>query len=232
MDTNLNEAAYKDAILSFLKNKYNEQFEIIELYLEFNGDIGLAVRALCKSSAYTDTFLSYCYFDPSMTDEKVKIDENEYSLDDEYSEVVLQNKLLLLVDQAYQYDESIFVGCKVGFLGRYPSADELNKGMEFCLHNDELRAHVKFYILTSGSSKAKELQGKVEDFIVHHRPYKGYVYYAVSSKFNKADIVQEYFENQHDFGNYLTSSNLADTVEFTLYKIDAGLQERRIVKEG
>ena len=229
MNKNLDAAAYKEAIISFLQEKYNDKFNIINLYQEFDGDTGMKVRALCSKTGSSDRFSVYCYLDSAIADEKIYIDGNNHSIVDFYTEVLYQNALLSEINVATSADS--LVRSKVSFYLEQPSTTDVANGMDFCLQKQDLDACAKFYILVSRNTCASEIQSAVENVLNLHRPCTGYIYIAYFDEFDKDAVLSVYEENQNDFGNYLANTDFADRVEFVLYKNDTGLQEKRTIRE-
>ena len=229
MNENIDRTAYEQAILRFLEQKYSDKFEIHDLYQEFEGNNGMIIRALSKGSSYTDMFTVNCYLDSTVTDEAVEIEGRNHSIEDGYSEVIFQNQLMALLDQSNNAHE-VIVKCRVDFHGRKPSSEQFARGIDYCIQCEDLDSHIMFYILSDDNDTARDLQIKAENIVAQYMPCVGYIYYAVQSQFDENEIVQQYIANQFDFGNYLTSSELADKVEFTLYKKESGFRARQIVK--
>ena len=229
MNKNIDVAAYKDAIILFLQEKYNDNFDVVSLYQEFDGNTGMKVRALCSKAGSRDQFSVYCYFDSSTANEKIYIDGNEHSIVDSYAEVLYQNALLSEINIAASVDS--LVRCKVSFNSEQPSKSNMVDGMDFCLQNQEFDPYVKFYIFVSRNSSASEVQSAVEDVLNLHRPCTGYIYIAYFDEFSKDAVLGVYKEHQNDFGNYLTNTAFAEHVEFVLYKNDTGLQDKQTIRE-
>lgn len=229
MIKNIDEEAYSDAIISYLKEKYNADFEVNELYQEFEGNTGMKVRALCSQTGSSELFSVYCYFDSSMSAEKIDIDGKEYSIVDSYAEVLCQNALVAEIDLLTS--ESCLVKCKVSFNSAQPSREDLLAGLASCLQNQKLDPYIKIYILTDKHFSVEEIQAATESLIVDHAPCTGYIYIAYFDEFDTNKILEIYKENQNDFGNYLSNTDFADRVDFILYDKDAGLQKKQTIKK-
>ena len=227
MNANLNKESYETEILSFLQGKYDEEFEIVKLYQEFEGDSGMMVRALCRGAKYDDEFLVCCYLDSTIANELIEIDGNKHSIEDSYSEVILQNQFLNLV--TYEENLNVIIKCNVDFYGRNPSSEEIQTGM-YCLKEEELNAYLKVYIITDNVETTRKVQEDIEKLLIKYEPCNGYLYHAEKNKFNKDEIEKIFRENQHDFGNFLSSSDFANKVEFSLYRKEEGLKERQIIR--
>lgn len=222
----LNKEEVTKELATFLAEKYQCSFKILEVYQEFDGDFGKYFRALCCSDAYEDTFTAYCYESNEEHEDVLHIDGIAYYVEDKYVEVLLQN---LLLDQLGDYsEESMFVRCKVNFVSEQPDAQTAMANPKSCI--TETKAYIRIYIITSEADPSK-MQDRAESLLKDYNPYTGYVYAATKTPFNLTQINDTYTSNQHDFGNYLTNKDWADRVVFSLYNAKDGLQERKVVKE-
>lgn len=81
---------FNDAILDYLKDKYNEEeFHIEKLTNEFNGSQYI-FRAVCTGK-YPEKFVVYCYETP-LDLPIIYFNELEYGVEDDYANIILQNQ--------------------------------------------------------------------------------------------------------------------------------------------
>lgn len=228
MNTQIDKTAYENAILTFLQEKYGEDFTVITMYQEFSGDTGALIRATCKGTTAEETFTVRCYLDEEVTAQKLQINGQMHSVEDSYAEVLCQSQLMRELPECSE--ESCIIKCRVDFYNRQPTMDEYAQGLEACLRNEELRAYIKVYILSDGCAQAQDAYGKVEELVEQYAPDTGYIYFAILETFDPAYANQVYAENKNDFGNYLAQQDYADQLWFTLYEAERGLQSRKSVK--
>ena len=217
-----NNVKINEQILSYLTEKYHTEFTIKEIYQEFDGKNGMSYRAICCSAEYSDEFAVYCSQERSAAPDAIEAEGKVFAIEDEYAEVLLQNKIL--GELANNISDDVFVGCRITFRYDQPTVSE--NWQDSLMEAD---AYVRIYIITDGAP-ADDLRQQAEALLEQYRPYTGYVYYVVKASFDMQQIQEVYAENQHDFGNYLTDSDFADRIEFTLYSENA-LQERKVIKE-
>lgn len=229
MNTQVDQAAYENAILSYLQDKYEEKFTIKAIYQEFAGDTGALIRAICMSEKYADEFTVRCYLDASVTPQTLQISGQEHSIEDSYAAVLCQKQLMQKMPVCSP--EGCVVKCRVEFYNRQPTVDEYAQGLEACIRNEALRAYIKIYILSDGSAQAQDAYSKAEKLVEQYAPNTGYIYFAVLEYFDAAHAEQVYADNQHDFGNFLAQKDYADQLWFTSFMIETGLQARKVVKE-
>ena len=228
MSSKLNLNEYKNAILSFLQEKYDSDFLIKNIYQEFDGNSGMVVRAVCSNVDSSDEFTVFCYLDSTVGSDVCEIDGNEHSISEDYTAVIFQKEILSMLNDVST--SRTLLKCNLDFLGRNPTTDEFQTGLLSCLQNEELNACVKFYILSDDNDISKEMRDSIEILLEIINPSTGYIYFLVTSSFNETELNNIYAENQHDFGNYLTNGTLGEFLEFSLYKKDKGLEERRVIR--
>lgn len=228
MSSKLNLNEYKSAILSFLQEKYDSDFLIKNIYQEFDGNSGMVVRAVCSNVDSSDEFTVFCYLDSTVGADVYEIDGKEHSINEDYPEVIFQNEILSMLNNVSM--SRTLLKCNLDFLGRNPTVDEYQAGLLSCLQNEELDAYVKFYILSDDNDISKEIRDSIEILLKKLNPSTGYIYYLVTSSFDETELNNIYTQNQHDFGNYLTNGTLGELLEFSLYKKNKGLEERRVIR--
>lgn len=195
----------RTTILTYLADKFQEEFEIKAMYQEFDGKNGIYVRAMCCEKDSDVEFAVYC------TENTEESESKTYIIEDKYAEIILQNKIMAELSSCAS--ENVFCACKIDL--------QQEDSME--------NAYVKIYIVTDGTP-ADALRKQAEHLLEAYSPYTGYIYYAEKNAFVLDDIQGTYAENQHDFGNFLVNNDFADRVEFTLYSKNA-LQNTKVVKE-
>jgi len=229
MKKNIDGNVYKNAIISYLEEKYHEEFTVMKLYQEFEGNSGMAVRALCAKEENKDYFTVYCYLDSTVSDEIIIIDGNEHSIVDSYTEVLFQNAILDEVDVLEC--GGCFVRCKVSFNAGQPSKSDIASGINFCLQKQKLDPYVKLYVIVQCDTSTEKIESKLKEILNKYEPCTGYIYLVYMEEYDENEIKKVYEEKQNDFGNYLANTDYADIVEFILYKCDTGMQDKQYIKE-
>lgn len=228
MDTRVNHSTYSDAVMTYLSNKYHEDFTVETVYQEFSGDTGNLVRLQCKGTKSGEIFTVRCYLDPQTTPQLLNIDGKAHSIEDNYAEMLCQNQLMLLLPASE--DADYVVKCKVDFYGRQPTMEEYSQGLSACLKNEELRAYVKIYILSNGSKSAQALYKDMEQLVSEWDPNTAYVYFVIPESFDAVVAEQMYANNRDNFGNYLANEARVEQLWFTLYETASGLSARKLIK--
>lgn len=216
-----------EAVILYLNEKYDGQFSIISAVEEFDGYSGKSERYLCNSLQYPDTFSTIIYYDSTYGEDIINIGDNEFGIEDDFAEVVFENEIL----NSINLSNNATVKCNIDFHLKHPSKAEFESGLENCLNNEELLAYVKFYILSDEITSTTEDYSAVENWISQNKPYTAYIYTAVGLELSGNEIDSLYLENKYNFGNFLTESETFKYVDFTLYEIEEGFSNKKIVKE-
>ena len=228
MDARVNHSAYSDAVIAYLSEKYHEDFTVETVCQEFSGDTGNLVRLQCKGTKSDEIFTVRCYLDSKITPQLLKIDGKDYSVEDNYAEMLCQNQLMQLLPVCE--DVEYVLKCKVDFYGRQPTTEEFFQGLRTCLKKEELRAYVKIYIISNGNAEAQTLYRDIEQLISECDPNTAYVYFAIPEIYDAVVAEQIYANNREDFGNYLANKADVKQLWFTLYETDSGLSGRKLIK--
>lgn len=229
MNLNINPIVYRDAILSFLQEKYEEEFVVLKLFQEFEGQTGMAVRALCAPKSSDDRFSVYCYFDAEIADEKIVIDNHTHSVSDAYIGIQLQNRLLEELSDANL--SKCIVKCRVTFDPQPAQVACADEKAASILQNAAYDPSVSFYVISERGTPTDEVQRCILNILNTYKPCTGYVYLAQLDVYTPDSILSTYTEKQHDFGNYLANTDFANQVDFLLYKNDTGAQTKKVIKE-
>ncbi len=154
----MNQKDYSDEIVNELEKKYNKTFEIEQLTLEFSGDSGKYYRAVCKDADIGKSFVAKYYYE-------------EKELFDEYCALLLNEAF---VDYLISSDLDIkHAVVDIITVKHILSVDDVNKGVEYCLSNEDFDVKVSAYIfLDQSSATSAEIESKIVDKLSEQEIYR------------------------------------------------------------
>lgn len=228
MDDFINAEKCREAVLTYLQEKYNDTFSVVRGYQEFDGRNGLYLRLICCSATYKDEeFIAMCYAEEARSDVRVSIEGKIFALADEYAQVLIQNEVL----QQLPHAENAVVRCRVRFPIDQPTPADLLLGAAHCLGSAVQGASLTIFIVAKDNPAVQALRAAAEDLTVQYAPYAGYICLAEKSEFDEAEIRLAYTAHQHNFDDFLVKSDFADRLAVTLYKAKTRTLNRRMIKE-
>lgn len=217
-----------EAIITYLNEKYGEQFSILSGVMEFDGHSGKMERYLCKSDKYQDTFSTIIYYNSDYGAEVISVGNKEFGVEDTFAEVVFENEIL----NNFETDKKdVIIKCNIDFQLKQPDKAEFEEGLNSCLQNNDLLAYVKFYILSSEENPSSEEYNTIKNWVSTNKPYTAYIYTAHTSEQAKNEIDSIYSDNKENFGNFLADSENFQYVDFSLYEEENGFSNKKVIKE-
>lgn len=220
---------YNSEIIEYLESKYDNSFTIKKSVLEFNGNDGEYIHAICKSDEYSNAFNVYCYQNSDLDGKKITIDDSEYVICDDYAEIVFQNSLNSQILQLL--GSNFFVRCQVKFSDYFISSSEYKKGMLYCVSNEDILSHITVYIISSSEIDWGLIENKVESFCEKLSAYRQYLYFATTNNSDFTSIEKNYLKNINVFDSYILDCEEIKRVEFSLLKRGEGITKRSVEKE-
>lgn len=217
---------YKKAILSYLREKYDCDFEVKQITKEFNGFDGNYLRAVCNSITNHETFEVYCYMDDEKNGDAITINQKKYVILDNYVNVLFGNQLESILQD--KIGAEIFLKCEVTFSDHFVTKEEYKAGMQDCMNNKELYSHVTVYAIAENETILKSIRQKVEEACLNLNAYRQYLYFAVASDKNVSDIQEHYDKNEGTFDQHINECGLIKKVFFTLLKRDEGITNKTV----
>jgi len=220
---------YKEPIQNYLEEKYGGNFEIKQINKEFNGSDGSYIRAICQSDTMEGAFEVYCYLDEKKSGDEITIGENQYVIVDDYVDIIFENQLKSHIQERIGTD--VFLQCQVTFSDHFITEKEYHEGLQGCLDNTDLYSHVTVYVAVQEEEKLEKLREEVESVCLGFNAYRQYLYFAVASSADVADIKQHFENNKDTYDQHMNECDLIDKVYFSLIRRDEGITKKSIEKE-
>lgn len=220
---------YKKVTDAYLKEKYAEEFEMVKLSREFSGDVGTYIRAVYLSKRYDEKFTVYCYQATSRDEDTVVMDGEKYKVSDNYAEVLFQNEYAERLKE--QISDATIVKCRIIFDNYSLSKEDVDKGLEYCLNNEQFDSHAKIYVIADSEKNTEEFISKVKNVVLPYKGYMQYLYLGFVDEIDEKAFQEQYLENINSFGDYLIESELVDRVEYVGFTRKDGIVRESVEKE-
>ncbi len=149
---------YANIILNELERKYNKTFEIEQITHEFSGDSGEYYRAVCKDAESGKSFVAKYYAD-------------DKELFDEYCALLLNEDLINYLTSSDLGIAHAVVD--VITVEHVLTMDDIAKGVEYCLSNEDFDVKVSAYIFLDKSfADNTEIENKIVDKLTKQEIYR------------------------------------------------------------
>ncbi len=140
---------YSKKILNELSKKYNKEFEIVQMTYEVSGERKSFYRAVCKETGDDRTFVAYYYLGDS---ERLSSDKTTDTEANNRESFFVDEYVNLSLNRQYEnyftenYKEVLFAISDIEFYDHILSKDEMKKGLEYCISNEDYNTHSKIYL--------------------------------------------------------------------------------------
>lgn len=218
----------QESVLGYLNEKYNETFEIIKFGVEFSGEHGDFIRAVCSTATDEEKCVVYGYSDIPETDASVDMDGKTYYLTDDYANIILQREYAESIKESL--GEDVMIKCQLFFPDHMITDEELTSGLKACLENPALNAQAFIYVFVNDKYTDAELRENAEKYINQYKAYKQYLYMVYQSDFSYREWEDLYYSNYSSFERYLNYDCEADFIEFSSFSLEEGYKGHEIVK--
>lgn len=216
-------------VLTYLNSKYNENFEIIQLTKEVDGNDGIYYRVVVKSKKRDDKGVVYCYFDDSAEGTKIEVGGENYVFTDDYAEIIFAEEYANQL-QALLGDD-VLVKCQLYVTNHMLTEDEFVSGLKNCLENPELNSRLYVFVLADIDRVGDGLRESVEHFMSQYNADNQYLYAGYQTNMDMENWEELYYENQSSFERYLVDKSDAELVEFSSFARDVGYKGNKVVKD-
>ena len=206
---------YENEILNELERRYNKTFEIQQLTAEFDGNSGKFYRAVCKPADGGNLFVARY-----SCEKKV--------LYDEYCDMLLKEDIaqyLVSGDLGISY-----AVVNVITVGRALKAEDVAKGVEYCLSNDEFDVKVAVYAFLDQSLAADgEAEKKILDKLLSLDIYRCNLDVAYMTSDGLVAAKEEYTD-VYRLGDRLEEDGRVSGYKCYIMSRESGIQSTQIVK--
>lgn len=172
----MNHKDYSDKILEELESRYEKKFEIVQLTYEVSGNAGNYYRAVCKDSETEVEFVACYYLNGSDSLLSVGLDvtstvkKGEPFLVDEYCIALLNEQFAaFLVSEDLNIEYAIADTITVA---HSLTIEDLSKGVEFCLSNDEFDIKATIYLFITDDANKNASEKAITDRIMELDLYR------------------------------------------------------------
>ena len=217
----------QESVVSYLNEKYNESFEIIKFAVEFSGEHGDFIRAVCSTATDDEKCVVYGYSDICETDASVDMNGKTYYLTDDYANVILQRGYAETIKKAL--NEDVMIKCQLFIPDHMLTDEEFASGLE-CLGNPDLRAQAYIYVFVDGKYTNGKLRENIEKILIQHKAFKQYLYVIYQSGTSYQEWENIYYDNYSSFERYLNYDCEADFIEFSSFSLEEGYKGHEIVR--
>lgn len=211
----MNNKDYSGEILQELEKKYNKTFEIEQMTLEFSGDSGKYYRAVCKEPNSGKSFVVKYYYD-------------DKELYDEYCTMLLNEKFIdYLVSSDLEIAHAV---AEIITVKHVLTVDDVNKGVEYCITNEDFDVKVSAYIFLDQSLA---INSEIENKIVNMFVEKGIYRCSLDVVYMSSDSLSSAKAEYSDV--YLIDDSLEKDVRVNIYRRyliskESGAQLTEVVK--
>lgn len=225
---------YEEKILQGLTEKYNRDFEIVELTYEVSGRRGDFYRAACREVGGERIFNSYYYPNatnmPELT-ESIENFDKKPELTDEYSETALNVKF---EEYLVRNIDGVILAIADTDFGVYPiTFDEVCKGVTYCLFDGNIEVDTRIKLFADKSIADKPSYEKV---IINGLLKSSIMVMSVDfvyiDEINKDMMNDKYHNNTYMFRDRIVEDNCTERCVWYIVQKNRGIIKVKEIKGG
>lgn len=230
----MNHEEYSKKILDELNSRYNKDFEIVKLTYEVDGENGNYYRAVCKEKDGHNTFIAYYYLNGSEyllsenVDDEIKVLKGEPLLIDTYPNLLLNLKV---AEYLANNRGVLFAVVDVGAFDHTFSLNDVEKGIDYCLSNENFDVQSKVYLFASNSVEKKEqFEKEITQAILSMNAYKQSIDIAYIADKDLQAIKSKYYDDIYMIEDRLAEDEKIIRYSWYFSERGKGIVEKKDVK--
>lgn len=233
----MNHNKYLQTILKILENKYDQAFEITQLFYEVDGANGNYYRAVCREKGQKEKFVAAYYLNGSdflLADHmegKLAMPGAKAVLVDNYPNTLLNLKV---ADYLVKSNTKIlFAIADIGMLGHALTMDDLEQGISCCVSNKAFDIQAQIYLFVNADIENHEqFEQEMISKILSWNMYRQKINIAVVSEKSIGEIRKAYEGNTYMIEDRLEEDEKVYRYSWYFAERGQGVRKQKVVKEG
>lgn len=220
-----------ETLIEYLEDKYDEEFEMVKFVKRFNGNYGVHYFGTYQSLERPDMGTIYLLQEGNERLTQRKINGKTWYIRDDYALVMFGSQYAEGLQEIL--GEDVVVRCNIRPYDVQLTQEEFDAGLKAYLEVEDSYRRVPYvYVFADVSRAEDDLRTAAEAYMSQYNASEQGLW-VIYSWCGLSTLEELYEENRYNLHNMMDDevSRWADRIEVSYFERDAGVTERKIIKE-